>query len=99
MKQTCVSPLKQSAFLRHDKRSLRHTDGVGLGALHLKDEGCRLGLGSFKALGGAFALMTLVKEEAEHRLHRPVTVQELMSDEIRAIGCARRGPAGAVRTP
>ena len=29
---------------------------LGLAALHVKDEGHRLGLGSFKALGGAYAL-------------------------------------------
>lgn len=61
---------------------------LGLGALHVKDEGYRLGLGSFKALGGAYALMILVKEEAERRLGRPVATGELMSEEIRAIAAA-----------
>jgi hypothetical protein len=32
---------------------------LGVGALHLKDEGRRLDLGSFKALGGAYAVMRL----------------------------------------
>lgn len=73
---------------------------LGLGALYLKDEGFRLGLGSFKALGGAYALMILVKEEAEHRLGRSVAVQELMSSEVRAIAatmtfaCATDGNHG-----
>jgi diaminopropionate ammonia-lyase len=73
---------------------------LGIGTLHVKDEGYRLGLGSFKALGGAYALMILVKEEAERRLHRPVAVQELMSEEIRAIAatmtvaCATDGNHG-----
>jgi diaminopropionate ammonia-lyase len=35
---------------------------LGIGALHVKDEGKRLGLGSFKALGGAYAVMRLVLE-------------------------------------
>lgn len=61
---------------------------LGLGALHLKDEGFRLGLGSFKALGGAYALMILVKEEAERRLGRSVSVDEVMSDEVRAIAAS-----------
>lgn len=73
---------------------------LGLGALHLKDEGFRLGLGSFKALGGAYALMVLVKEEAERRLGRPVAIDELMSDEVRAVAatmifaCATDGNHG-----
>ena len=37
---------------------------LGVGAIHVKDEGFRLGLGSFKALGGAYAVIRLVLEEA-----------------------------------
>jgi diaminopropionate ammonia-lyase len=73
---------------------------LGIGALHVKDEGLRLGLGSFKALGGAYALMVLVREEAERRLGRPVAVAEILSAEIRAIAatmtfaCATDGNHG-----
>lgn len=73
---------------------------LGLGSLHVKDEGFRLGLGSFKALGGAYALMILVKEEAERRLGRTVAINELMSAELRAIAstmtfaCATDGNHG-----
>ena len=73
---------------------------LGLAALHVKDEGHRLGLGSFKALGGAYALMVLVQQEAERRLGRPVPVAELMSDAVRAIAatmtfaCATDGNHG-----
>ena len=35
---------------------------LGLGALHLKDEGLRFGLGSFKALGGAYAVSVVVAQ-------------------------------------
>ena len=45
---------------------------AGVAAIHLKDEGRRLGLGSFKALGGAYAVIRLVREEAGRRLGRPV---------------------------
>src|SRR5690606_37586031 len=58
---------------------------LGLGSLHIKDEGFRLGLGSFKALGGAYALMILVREEASRRLGREVAIAALMSDEVAAI--------------
>ena len=33
---------------------------LGLAAIHMKDEGYGLGLGSFKALSGAYSLMMLV---------------------------------------
>lgn len=74
--------------------------GLEIGALHVKDEGFRLGLGSFKALGGAYALMILVQEEASRRLGRPVPVRELMSEAARAVAatmtfaCATDGNHG-----
>lgn len=73
---------------------------LGLAALHVKDEGFRLGLGSFKALGGAYALMILVLEEAARRLGREVAIAELTSDAVRAIAatmtfaCATDGNHG-----
>ena len=73
---------------------------LGLKSLHIKDEGYRLGLGSFKALGGAYALMILVQEEASQRLGRTVAIEELLSEEVRAIAatmtfaCATDGNHG-----
>ena len=73
---------------------------LGLGALHVKDEGRRLGLGSFKALGGAYALRVLVLEEAARRLGRPVGPEELDSEAVRAVArgmtfaCATDGNHG-----
>ncbi|MBX3143301.1 MAG: diaminopropionate ammonia-lyase [Trueperaceae bacterium] len=73
---------------------------LGLGALHVKDEGQRLGLGSFKALGGAYALMILVLEEAARVLGRFVADEELLSPEVRAVAsrltfaCATDGNHG-----
>ncbi len=73
---------------------------LGLGALHVKDEGFRLGLGSFKALGGAYALTILVLEEAARRFGRPVAVRELASEAVREIAatmtfaCATDGNHG-----
>jgi len=97
------------------ERHLRHRDNhaetplvalpglaaaVGVAAIHVKDEGQRLGLGSFKALGGAYAVIRLVLEEAEARLGRPVDIEELHAPEIRAIAgtmtfaCATDGNHG-----
>ncbi|WP_421581347.1 diaminopropionate ammonia-lyase [Shinella sp. M31] len=73
---------------------------LGLRSLHIKDEGFRLGLGSFKALGGAYALMILVQEEASRRLNRAVAVEELLSEEVRSVAesmtfaCATDGNHG-----
>ena len=39
---------------------LRKLTGLGFASVHYKDEGSRFGLGSFKALGGAYALKKLI---------------------------------------
>lgn len=73
---------------------------LGIGMLHVKDEGQRLGLGSFKALGGAYAVMQLVLEEAGKRLGRSVDVAELHGANVKAIAagmtfaCATDGNHG-----
>lgn len=71
-----------------------------MGSIHLKDEGHRLGLGSFKALGGSYAVIRLVLEEATRRLDRAVDVSELQMPEVRAVAremtvsCATDGNHG-----
>lgn len=73
---------------------------IGVGAIHVKDESHRLGLGSFKALGGAYAVFRLVLEEASKTLGRPVDIAELNSPEVRAVAagmtvaCATDGNHG-----
>ncbi|MCA1440641.1 diaminopropionate ammonia-lyase [Ensifer sp. IC4062] len=73
---------------------------LGVGAIHVKDEGHRLGLGSFKALGGAYAVIRLVLEEAERRLGRAVDIAELHSPKVKAVAatmtfaCATDGNHG-----
>ncbi|AWM25417.1 diaminopropionate ammonia-lyase [Sinorhizobium fredii] len=73
---------------------------LGVGAIHIKDEGHRLGLGSFKALGGAYAVIRLALEEAGKELGRPVDVSELQSPDIQAVvrtmtfACATDGNHG-----
>jgi diaminopropionate ammonia-lyase len=72
----------------------------GVGAIHVKDEGFRLGLGSFKALGGAYAVARLVAEEATRRLGRPVDIVDLQQPDVRAVAaemtfaCATDGNHG-----
>ncbi|MDQ2654040.1 MAG: diaminopropionate ammonia-lyase, partial [Chloroflexota bacterium] len=45
---------------------------LGVDAIQIKDEGQRLGLGSFKALGGSYAVIRLVLEAASAELGREV---------------------------
>jgi diaminopropionate ammonia-lyase len=73
---------------------------VRVGAVHIKDEGFRLGLGSFKALGGSYAVIRLVLEEASRQLRRSVDIAELHAPEVGAIAagmtvaCATDGNHG-----
>ena len=48
-----------------------------LGAVFVKDEGARLGLKSFKSLGGAYAVIRLLLQEASRQLGREVPASEL----------------------
>jgi diaminopropionate ammonia-lyase len=72
----------------------------GVGLIHIKDESGRLGLGSFKALGGSYAVIRLVLEEAGRRLGRLVGYAELHTSEVRGVAsemtfaCATDGNHG-----
>ena len=95
-------------FLQH-RTNHRPTPLVGLHRLaeklkvksiFLKDEGHRLGLGSFKALGGSYAVIRLVLEKASAMLGREIDIGELHSDEVKKIAstmtvaCATDGNHG-----
>lgn len=73
---------------------------LGVGAIHLKDESHRLGLGSFKALGGAYAVACLVREAAAAALGRPADESRLDDPAVRAVAagmtfaCATDGNHG-----
>lgn len=73
---------------------------IGVGAIHIKDEGHRLGLGSFKALGGAYAVMCEVLREASERLGTAQDVTDLLTPRVKAVAktmtvaCATDGNHG-----
>lgn len=74
---------------------------VGVRTVLVKDESNRMGLGSFKALGGAYAVARLLVTAAEQALGRPVSVSELVSSpDVRAVSatvtvtCASAGNHG-----
>jgi len=85
------TPLVSLSALAHE---------LGVSSIHLKDEGFRLGLGSFKALGGSYAVIRLVLEEASRRLSRQLDVSELHTPDVAAItqtmtvACATDGNHG-----
>jgi len=50
---------------------------VGVNSIYCKDESPRFGLGSFKALGGAYAVSVLLMKHLQDKLGEPVTLQDL----------------------
>jgi diaminopropionate ammonia-lyase len=73
---------------------------LNVGGVHAKDESSRLGLGSFKALGGAYAVAELVLTWASQRLERDISPIELATDAVkqavadRTLCCATDGNHG-----
>lgn len=73
---------------------------AGLGALHYKHEAGRFGLGSFKALGGAYAVLRLLKREIRHRTGKTASSGDLLACAFRDIAaditvtCATDGNHG-----
>lgn len=73
---------------------------LGVQSLHYKDEGGRFGLGSFKALGGAYAVARLLCRELGARLGRTLDTRDLQRPDIRALSagitvtCATDGNHG-----
>jgi diaminopropionate ammonia-lyase len=92
------------AFPHHPPTPLLALDALaaklGLASLHAKDESFRLGLSSFKGLGGAHAVMRVAQRRAEAVLGRKVLPQEILTPEIRALSadltvcCASDGNHG-----
>ncbi len=81
--------------------SLPHLAGVaGVASIAVKDESQRLGMNSFKALGGAYAVFRLVLEEAGARLGRALPAEAIATEEVRAVAagitvsCATDGNHG-----
>lgn len=73
---------------------------LGLGALFVKDESERLRLGSFKALGGIYAVLRTARQKLEAEIGRKVSPATLLLPELRdkfrhlTICCASDGNHG-----
>lgn len=61
---------------------------MGVASVHYKDEGTRFGLGSFKALGGAYAVGRLLCRELGRRLEPEPRMSELLHDPALRAACA-----------
>lgn len=60
---------------------------LGVNQVVYKDESFRLGLNSFKALGGGFAVMELVRRQAEASLGRSVAPSQVFDADVRSVAC------------
>ncbi|MBT5675098.1 MAG: diaminopropionate ammonia-lyase [Rhodospirillaceae bacterium] len=75
-------------------------EALGLGAIHYKDEGQRFSLKSFKALGGAYAVLKVLRRELARKGTQIDGVQELLADRHRTatkeitVCCATDGNHG-----
>jgi diaminopropionate ammonia-lyase len=58
---------------------------LGLAALWYKDESQRFGVGSFKAIGGGYAVCEILKTEVQRHCGRPVTSSDLRSGAYESI--------------
>lgn len=73
---------------------------AGVGALHWKDEGGRFGLGSFKALGGAYAVLRLLQRLIQSRTGAAPRARDLLAGAHRelvrgvTVTCATDGNHG-----
>lgn len=71
-----------------------------VGSIWYKDEAGRFGLGSFKALGGAYAVARLLQQKLSRQLGRDVTLAELVRGGLRehtqqmTVTCATDGNHG-----
>lgn len=61
---------------------------MGVASVHYKDEGTRFGLGSFKALGGAYAVGRLLCREIGARAGRLPAMSELLTNPSFRPSCA-----------
>ena len=57
-------------------------DEIGIAQLYYKDEATRFGLGSFKALGGAYAVLHSVAQEISKQRGTATDIEALMADHL-----------------
>jgi diaminopropionate ammonia-lyase len=78
-----------SSWTGYKETPLRQLPGLarklGIGQIWYKDEAGRFGIGSFKALGGAYAVFRLLQKRIEEKTGRKVHAQDILSGALRQI--------------
>lgn len=74
---------KHCATTLHDADALAKT--LGVGKLWLKDESTRMGLKSFKALGGAYAVAQMLRDATERALGASIEAADLTGETVRML--------------
>lgn len=73
---------------------------LGVGSIHVKDEGFRMGLGSFKGLGGTYAVIKLILEKISIDFKRDIRFEDLEDPSVKVlvnkitVACATDGNHG-----
>lgn len=82
-RQTCAFHRQIPGYRVSPLKNLnRLADFLGLGGIWVKDEAMRLDLGSFKVLGGSFAIYRYIQSRLG--IDKPLSFAELSSPELRA---------------
>jgi diaminopropionate ammonia-lyase len=99
-----VAKREISSWNGYEPTPLRSMPGLArslkIGHVFYKDEGERFGLGSFKALGGAYAVLRLLQQEIEKRANSKATARDILSGQYANIAagltvtCATDGNHG-----
>lgn len=63
---------------------------MGLGQIYLKDESQRFDIGSFKALGGIYAVMEVSRQQAEAKLGASLAPSRILDSDVLAIASKQR---------
>jgi len=96
-----AAPLKLlAACPAYRETPLRQARGGAGNALFIKDETARMGLGSFKALGGVYAVARIIEGAWQSAQGRPLTPAEFLTPGVQALArgmcfvCASAGNHG-----
>lgn len=84
-----VARTEITSWTGYKETPLRQLPGLaralGIKQLYYKDEGGRFGIGSFKALGGAYAVFRLIQSEIDRKSGKRVHARDILSGTYRNI--------------
>jgi diaminopropionate ammonia-lyase len=87
-----VAKQEISSWVGYKPTPLRRLTGLAqllnVGGIFYKDEGERFGLGSFKALGGAYAVLRLLEQEIEKQTGNKSSARDILSGRFKNIAAS-----------